>query len=579
MQYKKTGLFFYLFVFSHLVFSQINDQNIKFSAPVDIPIFLSGNFGEIRSTHFHSGIDIKTNGVEGKRIFAAEEGFISRIRISAGSYGKSLYIEHPNGYTTVYAHLSKFNHKLEKLVKDIQYKNKTFEINYFPEKNELKVRKNQLIGYSGNSGNSTGPHLHFEIRETKRQIPVNPLFFDFEVKDDIPPVFYSLSIYPLGESSHVNHSKKPLSFDLSKNNHHYNVKDTHSIVVSGKVGFGIEINDYLNNSNNPCGIYTLSLWVDSVQIYSHIINKISFAETGYVNSHIDYATKKKTKKTIQKLFVDPNNQLSIYQSLINRGIFDFNDEKEHTITIVATDVYGNKSELLFDVQGNGVLPLPDLKKAYAGKLMHWEKENKYENDEIKIMIPPEALFDTIYFKYQSAEKPENAFSKLHHIHNDYTPLHKDINLSIKTENLPSELYDKAFIAQLEENDNGKEKKIIFCGGEIENDFISTQTRSFGSYTVLVDTIAPEIEPVIYNGLNIHPDNQLKFLITDDLSGIQSFNGFIDNEWALFEYDAKNDLLFYIIDEERIEKNKEHELELFVVDNKGNVATYYSTFNW
>jgi hypothetical protein len=211
--------------------------------------------------------------------------------------------------------------------------------------------------------------------------------------------------------------------------------------------------------------------------------------------------------------------------------------------------------------------------------MHWEKENKYENDDIKVVIPPDALYDTIYFKYQSAEKPENAFSKLHHIHNDYTPLHKNVNLSIKTENLSSDLSEKAFIAQLANNGNGKKDKIIFCGGEIKDDFITTQTRSFGLYTVLVDTIAPEIEPVIYNGLNIHPDNQLKFLITDDLSGIQSFNGFIDNEWALFEYDAKNNLLFYIIDEERMEKNKEHELELFVLDNKGNLATYYSTFNW
>ncbi|HSH50399.1 MAG TPA: hypothetical protein VK982_01610, partial [Bacteroidales bacterium] len=243
------------------------------------------------------------------------------------------------------------------------------------------------------------------------------------------------------------------------------------------------------------------------------------------------------------------------------------------------DVYRNRSELVFDVKGNGILPRPDLRKKANGDMMHWEKENIFENDDIKVVIPANALYETLNFKYKSAEAPKDAFSKLYHIHNEYTPLHKNINISLRIEDLPKTLSEKAFVAQIKKNNNGKEEKIIFCGGETEGDFITTQTRSFGKYTVLVDTIAPIIKPVIYNGTIIHPNNQLKFLITDELSGIQSFNGFIDNEWALFEYDAKNDLLFYSINEERLEKNKEHELELFVIDNKGNIATYYSTFNW
>ncbi|MGC9374635.1 MAG: M23 family metallopeptidase [Bacteroidales bacterium] len=579
MQFKKISVLFYFFVFSNLVFSQISSDHIHFSSPVEIPIFLSGNFGELRSSHFHAGIDVKTNGIEGKKVFSIDNGFISRIRVSAGGYGKSLYIEHPNGYTSVYAHLSRFTDKLDKLVKDLQYQHQEFEINYFPERNQLKVKKGDLIGFSGNTGSSSGPHLHFEIRETKRQIPVNPLFFDFNITDQIPPVFYSLSIYPLGELGYVNYADKAINYEVVKKNHFYSVKDTQEIVVAGLVGFGVEVNDYLNNSYNPCGIYSLRLFVDSLKIYSHKMDKISFAETGYIKSHIDYAEKKRSKKTIQKMFIDPNNQLSIYQSVINRGIYNFKDEKKHTISVFATDVYGNTSKLVFEVIGNGILPRPDLRKVANEDIMHWEKENIFESNDIKVVIPANALYDTLDFKYRSTETTDYAFSKLHHIHNEYTPLHKNINISLRMENLPETLSEKAFVAQIEKIGNGKAEKIIFCGGEIEGDFITAQTRSFGTYTVLVDTIAPTIQPIKYNETLIHPDRQIKFLITDELSGIQSFNGFIDNEWALFEYDAKNDLLFYAMDKEKLQKNKKHELELFVIDNKGNIATYYSTFNW
>ena len=200
MQYKKLSLLFSLLLLSYLLFGQINYKNIDFLSPVDFPIYLSGNFGEIRSAHFHSGIDIKTQGVSGKKIHAVEDGYISRIKVSVNSYGKTLYINHPNGYTTVYGHLSKFNLKIDKLVKDIQYQNNEYEINYFPKKGELKVNKGDIIAYSGNTGSSEGPHLHLEVRETNNQIPVNPLLFNFDVKDNIPPVFYSLKIFSV---SHV----------------------------------------------------------------------------------------------------------------------------------------------------------------------------------------------------------------------------------------------------------------------------------------------------------------------------------------------------------------------------------------
>ncbi|HRW63920.1 MAG TPA: M23 family metallopeptidase, partial [Bacteroidales bacterium] len=282
MQYKKLGLVIYFFSLFLNAFNQTKSDNFNFISPVDFPIYLSGNFGEIRAEHFHSGIDIKTQGVEGKKIFAIENGHISRIKISANGYGKTLYIEHPNGYTSVYAHLSRYNHVIDKIVKELQYENKTFEINYFPKPNQIPVKKGQVIAFSGNTGRSFGPHLHFEIRETNYQVPVNPLIFNFEIKDNIAPQINHVAIYPLGNNSKINHQHNKLIIPAIKSNGNYILQDTSLLLVEGNIGFGIELYDYLNGSNNKCGIYTLSLFIDSLLVYNHKVDKVTFGETAYV---------------------------------------------------------------------------------------------------------------------------------------------------------------------------------------------------------------------------------------------------------------------------------------------------------
>ncbi len=571
MQYKKFILVFYTLLSSSFLFSQINADSIHFRSPIDFPIYLSGNFGEIRSTHFHAGIDIKTQGVIGKKIYAVEDGYISRLKVSVNSYGKTIYINHPNGYTTVYGHLNQFNPKIAKIIKDIQYKNNEFEINYFPDPKELPVKKGEIIGYSGNTGSSQGPHLHFETRETNQQVPVNPLFFNFDIKDNIPPILYNLTIYPLNSNSRINDQNKISHFDLIKNNNSYSISDSNRIYLTGKIGFGIEMYDFLNKSHNKCGIYSLQVLIDSIEIYSHIIDKFSFYESAYVKSHIDYAEKNNSKKTIQKTFVAPNNNLSIYKSVLDRGIYSFNNDTIYDIKIIATDVYGNKSTLSFKAYSKTPETIHPHTKSPEGIFMDWEVDNKFETDEVKINIPKKSLFDTLYFKYSESTPEFKAYSLIHHIHNIYTPINKAYSLSIKTRNLPQELKSKAFIAELLEDE------INSIDGEVVNGHIVAEAKTFGDYVVLVDTIPPKIIPL--TNFNDTINSKIQFTIKDDLTDIKSYNGYIDNNWALFEYDAKNDLLFYLIDEDRLKKGKKHELELFITDNKDNISTYYTTFNW
>jgi hypothetical protein len=286
---------------------------------------------------------------------------------------------------------------------------------------------------------------------------------------------------------------------------------------------------------------------------------------------VDYEEKIKTKKTIQKMFILPNNKLSIYKSDIDKGIFNFKENSAHKLKLIAADVYGNKSELAFNVKGSNQSNETNDSVSNNSILMDWKEENRFEEEEIVVKIPKNALFDTLDFKYSKSDPEFKAYSGLHHVHNIYTPLQKSYSITIETKNLPDELKEKAFIAEI------SEEEINSIGGTVLNGHIITESNTFGDFVVLVDTISPTIDPITeFSNLK---KEQLSFKISDELTGIKSFNGYIDNNWALFEYDQKNDLLFYNIDSARIEKGIEHELELFVMDNMDNISTFYTTFYW
>jgi hypothetical protein len=561
--------------FNNKSLCQTSNDLPDFHMPLNIPLLLSGNFGEVRSTHFHTGIDIKTQQETGKKVYAVHDGYISRIKIQSGAYGRSLYITHPIGYVSVYGHLSKFTPELENFIKEYQYERKSFEVDCYPESDRFIVKKGQVIALSGNTGRSSGPHLHFEIRKAGNQNPLNVLKFDFDIKDNIKPVIYNVAVYPADKLSLVNNANKKLIIPVTGANGLYKIQNKDSLNVSGNIGFGIETFDYLNGSNNKCAVYSIELFIKDSLIYSHQIDELSFSELRYVQSHADYEEKKMNNRIIHKLFPEPNNKLSIYKNLVNRGIYKFEDDTVVEIKIIVRDIYRNVSRLSFSVKSkkqNNPVNKIDYDTNYVKPFFYY-LPNKYETDELKISLPKDALYDNIDFTYYKIKDDDTGFSDIHFIHNEYTALHKSYSLSIKAENLPENLQNKALIASID-----KDSTLISEGGEWENGFVTTRTPTFGKFKITIDTTAPVINPVNFYNNRIYSGNgKLSFKIEDDLSGIKSYNGYIDNKWALFEYDAKNNLLSYRLDKSRISTDTKHNLEIYITDYKNNTGIYKGSF--
>ncbi|MBN1186874.1 MAG: M23 family metallopeptidase [Bacteroidales bacterium] len=547
-----------------------------FRSPLDIPLYISGNFGEIRSNHFHSGIDIKTQGVEGKNVYAIADGYISRIKIESGGYGRALYITHPNGYVSVYAHLKEFNSTIEAYIKKQQYAQKVHAIDHYPPKGTLPVAKGDVIALSGNSGRSFGAHLHFEIRDALTQFPLNVLLFNFNIKDDIKPVPSRIIIYPLSPNSHIDNSSQKVFFNVAGGNGSFYLENNSIPKLTGNIGFGLEAFDYLNGVTNQNGIYAVNLLIDSALIYSHQLERFSFLESRYINSFIDYEERIKTGDKIQKAYIEPNNKLSIYRKCINNGVYEFLDADTHFVKVILKDAYNNTSEINFKVKSSVSTSISDnFADTNFVKVLYYNAANTFDKYDIKVYFPIGSFYDNIHMTYAKTPAIEGCYSWIHHLHSVYTPVHKKYSLRIKPDNLPTRFFDKALIVRINGNNT-----FISMGGQWKNGFVETTAREFGKFCVAIDTTAPNILPInIKDKADMTYSSGIDFKVTDNLSGINSYNGYIDNQWVLFEYDAKNDLISYNFDPDRLQRGKQHTLTFYVSDEKNNLSNYKCTFTW
>lgn len=558
----------FAFMFSWRGYPQSKYPKNYFRSPVDFGIFLAGSFGEVRKNHFHSGIDIRTEGVTGKPVRAVADGYVQRINISPTGFGKALYIVHPNGFTSVYGHLERFNPKIWAWTKAEQYRQESFEMDMSIQPGVLPVKKGDIIAYSGNSGSSGGPHLHFEIRDAGTQEIINPLLFGLSVKDMVPPKIYSIKIYPFDDNSLVNFANNPLSLEVLGSDGHYTIKSKDTVKVTGNIIFGIEAFDYLNNNELKTGITSIELWVDTIKYFSQTLERFAFSETRYVNSIIDYSTFIRSSKKIQRSYVAPNNKMSIYGKLDHKGVVNFIDSRPHIVQYVVKDVYGNRSELSFWVKSHPPPPAGRyIEKQPVGTLFSCKSANRFVKNDLIFELPDDALYEDLDFMYSSSEPLHGSYSKVHHLQNKYTPVHSLCNLSIKTEGLPKSLESKAVVVKIEEPFQFSSR-----GGKWENGFIRTRVKEFGDYTVMVDMTSPAICPInVSPGKRVSKQSTIKIKIYDDLAGIKSYRGTINGKWILMDYDAKNQLLTYTFDD-RIHTGK-NEFVLTVRDNVGNEAVY------
>ncbi|XLS30401.1 M23 family metallopeptidase [Flavobacteriaceae bacterium M23B6Z8] len=556
-------LFILLFLVSQSLFAQNTYPPDLFRSPLDIPVYLSGTFGELRSNHFHSGIDIKTRQREGLPVYAIGDGYISRIKISPWGFGKAIYITHPDGnYTSVYAHLRSFNKELQAYIKKLQYDKKSYSVEVYPDPNAIKVSKGNIIAYSGNSGSSGGPHLHFEIRDSSQR-PINPLHFGIQVKDAISPTVNSLYAYTFDQKSQVNKSNKPIQININEEAPNRFIADT--ISASGKIGFGINTFDRQSGTYNKNGVYEVAMKVNGKPYFSYNLEKFSFSETRYINAHIDYEYYRSRKSRIQKLYRWPKNPLSIYRNNTNDGIIEVQVGSNMLIEIQITDFEGNTSDIIIPVKGK----VADIERPTeiktTDRFLRASIDNIYELNSASVYFPAGTFYENFYIDI----KEHDSVLRIHH---DKVPVHKRYQITMDITDYPAELKGKLFIASV--SDKGE---VYYETTKRKENALTAKTRSLGDFKIVADTTAPTVKPKNFKKNKwLSNYRYLKLRIEDDLSGIDSYTATMNGKWILMEYDPKTKTLTYDFEDLEFKETK-HYLEVVVTDNVGNNTTFTSTF--
>ncbi len=533
-----------------------------FGYPVAAKKGLAANFGELRPNHYHMGLDCRTDQSQNKKILAAADGYIAKVKIESYGFGRAIYINHPNGLTTLYAHLNDFNAELEKYVKQQQYTLKSWAIYLDIPANLFPVQKGDTIALSGNTGGSQGPHLHFEVRDTKTDKVLNPSLFNFQIPDDVAPDIYRLAVYDRCLSTY---EQSPKIFTLKKVNGIYVTSPALIIASTDKVSFGISAYDRYTGSANKNGIYETVLYENDTPIVGFQLDSISYDETRYLNAHIDYKTRSGGGPFIEHVSKLPGYNNSVYKKFNGDGVINIEDDSTHKMKIVVKDAFGNTSVLQFAVQRNAKIretKVEDSVGYFQPRAFHPGFINIFENATIRFYLPQNCLYDSMRFQYN--ETPDKTGYPVYQLHNTRVPLQRIFPISIKAITpLPNKMVMHRFA-------NGKND---FAKAEPENyrdetGWYKASFREFGSFELMVDTVAPNINPIGFkDGMNCSKQSRIVFAVSDNTEAVK-FTALLDGNWLRFSND-KASRFIYNFDE--MCPAGLHELKIIAEDQVGNVA--------
>lgn len=514
----------------------------------NVPL-LSGNFGELRATHLHTGLDFKTGGREGLPVICVKDGVVARVKVSATGYGNALYLEHEGGITTVYGHLSRFVPRITKVVRNIQYNKESFEVDENMSGYELRFRAGDTIAYSGNTGSSGGPHLHFEVRDTKSERALNPLRF-LSVKDQTGPSVRGVYVYPISNEGVRNAARRV----EVKNTGNRVFRGGKVGVPAGMVGIGIQSDDYMKDSWNKLGVYDLSVSTNGQEVFKMTMNELSFDQTFLVNELKDFHHYRENR-LVYLTFGNYQEQL-LSVSNQNGGFIPVEKDSVVDVTVDLSDINGNRSRIMFQLWGKS--PSRELVLADGEKLLMNHQNDSLKKGKYTLWLEADALSYPIVCKPEVSSRLRDSIETIEVFSTgkQIYPLMKNARLVVG-----GKFPEKSVICLLEKNNRFSALKTHWTEEGLE-----AFPRVLGEYTVRQDTIAPVI---FYTG---RAGQKIRFRMVDDLSGISSYRVEVNGKWCLFAYDAKNRLLEGNINEPVFVKGK-NRLVLKVEDAVKNIATF------
>lgn len=561
----RIGFLLYLSVLGVEVFAQSdingNPRNY-FRNPLGIPMQLSANFGELRPNHWHMGLDIRTDSKENLPVYAAAEGYIAKVGIRPQSYGRFIIINHPNGLSTLYAHLNEFFFQLENYVTGQQYKQESWAVELAFTKDQFPVAKGTFIANSGNTGGSQGPHLHFEIIDNKTDKRLNPLLFNFPIEDYTPPAILRLAMYDRSKSVFA---QTPVLFSVKNTGNGYTILQN-KIIKTGlsKVSFAIQSVDKMSGGGSNNGIFSASLSVDEEPQLRFVLDTIDYDETVYINAHIDYRYDYQGGAYLQHLSQLPGNRSRVYKQIKNDGVIHLTDTGLHLISIDVNDIEGNRSQLNFIIQRDDSLAKADFNQPFASKFVP-NKKNELNKFDFKIELSALGLYDTVpALYYRNNSLAFNAVSALHQLNDASYPLHDDIVVNIKpSKAIPEEWKDKLIMQRT--GKGSTIRKVV-----LQNGWMTANFSDFGSFQVVADLIVPQINN-LGNGdtINLSAARSIVFTPTDNFGIVKNFRVELDSQWLRFTNDKSRNWIYKF--DERCPDGV-HQLSAIATDLAGNTTT-------